>query len=182
MLFRRLNGANGLALLLLTLALIGTGLWAVRDVAGNQEEAPLLPQVGKPLPAFSLPLLDDGRVDNGSLQGKPAFINFWATWCPPCRREMSAMQSIHEELGGKISVVAINEGEDPATIKRFMTTGGFTFRVALDTTQDLMASWGFRFLPTSVFVDSRGKVCSIREGEMKHEEMLRRVNEALSGC
>ncbi len=78
------------------------------------------PRVGRRLPDFSLPTVDGGAVTRQDLSGKPAFLNFWASWCPPCRAEMPAIDAIAREERGRVNVLAINNGEPVVVARAFM--------------------------------------------------------------
>ncbi len=88
------------------------------------------PQPGNPAPDFQLLNLEGQNVSLSSLRGKPVLINFWASWCPPCRAEMPFIQQIFEdeEWSDKgLVILAINIGESPDTVKRFMASYGLSF-------------------------------------------------------
>ena len=94
-------------------------------------------------------------------------LNFWATWCPPCRFEMPFIQEIFEDKGwsGKgLKILAVDVGEDLSTVKEFLDDKGFSFPVLLDTKQDVAAEYDIRYFPTTFFVDKDGVIQAVEIG------------------
>jgi peroxiredoxin len=92
-------------------------------------------------------------------------INFWATWCPPCREEMPAMERLwqhHKDQG--FVIVAVSLDADPAVVKPFLDQYKLTFPVALDPKMDLGNAYGVRALPSSFIVDSQGYLAALALG------------------
>lgn len=117
--------------------------------------------------ALDFTLLDrNGQpVSLGSLIGKPVLLNFWATWCPPCRHEMPFFQEIHEEWANKgLVVLAINVGEDSSTVSDFIQENNYSFTVLLDTDQKVAVEYGIRYFPTTFFIDKDGIIQNIKVG------------------
>lgn len=84
-------------------------------------------------------------------------LNFWATWCPPCREEMPLIQQVYEELSDKeLVVLAINLGESSSKVKEFVQSYGLSFPVLLDTKQDIAQKYNIRGIPTTIFIDKNG--------------------------
>jgi cytochrome c biogenesis protein CcmG/thiol:disulfide interchange protein DsbE len=125
-----------------------------QSVAG--ETAPKDSQSGKPAPEFELASLNGQPVHLSDFKGHPVLINYWATWCPPCREELPLIQSRHEKYSSELVVLAINAGEDLATVKNYVQARGFTFSVLLDPEWKAEALFGIMAYPTSVFIDQNG--------------------------
>lgn len=149
---------------------------------GGAAGEPAVPRAGERLPDFALPTADGETVTRQDLLGKPTFLNFWASWCGPCRMEMPAIDALAREERGKVAVLAVNNGEPVAVARAFMRDNGFDLPVALDQDGALAGRWGFRYLPTSVFVDRRGTVCSIFDGALDEATMKREIARAKKGC
>jgi len=114
-------------------------------------------EVGSLAPGFQLQGLDGQAVSLGNLLGKPVLINFWATWCPPCRSEMPYIQEIYEEWSDKgLVVLAINIGESSSTVEDFMQSQNLSFTVLLDTKQDVAQSYNITGIPATFFIDKDG--------------------------
>jgi thiol-disulfide isomerase/thioredoxin len=116
---------------------------------------------------FSLPLLlpeDETReeiVTLSELRGKIVFLNFWATWCPPCRMEMPSMESLHQELKDRdLIMLAVNVGEAPDLVSGFMEDYRLTFPVAMDRNGSVSRQYGVQALPTTYIIDRRGLIVS----------------------
>jgi peroxiredoxin len=122
----------------------------------------LMPKVGRPAPNFVLPSLDGGKpISSEQFRGQTLVLNFWASWCPPCRAEMPDFQELWEERGpdGDLVVLAVNflaeDTVDAAAgvVEEF----GLTFPVATDTPNgDVGRRYGVRGLPATFFIDRDG--------------------------
>ena len=115
------------------------------------------PQVGKPAPDFQLPNLEGQAISLSGVRGKPVLLNFWATWCGPCRAEMPYLQQVYEEWSGKgLEVLAINIGESPSEVKRFLQTYNLSLPVLLDTKEATARKYNITGIPTTFFIDKDG--------------------------
>jgi len=126
-------------------------------------------------PDFTLPALSGELISLSDYAGKPVLINFWATWCPPCRIEMPAIQHVFDEQDGAFVVLAVNLEETHAVIQPFVDELGLTFPILLDS--DGLVTWQYRVLglPTSVFVTPEGTIYEQYIGPMDEtfiKEML----------
>ena len=122
-----------------------------------------LTPVAEPYPAPALKLADlDGKPhDLADLKGKLVVVNFWATWCPPCRREMPSLERLNRRLGGRgLAVLAVDVGEDADTV--FSFTGQLepapAFPLLLDLDSRALQAWKVKGLPTTFVVDALGWV------------------------
>jgi peroxiredoxin len=117
------------------------------------------PAVGKAAPDFTLKDLQGNSVTLSALRGKVVFLNFWATWCPPCREEMPAMQRLQEVFGKKnFTILAVNVEDDMAAVKKFLSQRPLAFPVLLDPdaeAQDLYKVYRF---PETFLIDRQGNV------------------------
>ena len=118
-----------------------------------------LPQEPVEAPALKLHDADGRLVDLAGLRGKLVFLNFWATWCVPCRREMPAMERLHRAYRERgLAVVAVNFRESGREVKAFMEPMGLTFPAPLDADGAVARSFGVRALPVTYLVDRDGKI------------------------
>lgn len=168
-------------LLALTVATIGLGAWRVRAGQQRVAEQSVASLTGQPKArAADFTLLTPGgeAVRLADLRGKVVLLNFWATWCPPCKAEMPDMQSLHEQYGGAqgLVILGIDFQEDAATVDAFVREHGLTFPIVLDptgeVTQDL---YHVRPLPTSMIIDREGFIRDVWNGQIVKAAMLARL-------
>ena len=123
-------------------------------ITGCEAEAP---ETSNKAPDFELPDLDGKPVSLSDFRGKPVFLNFWATWCPPCRAEMPYIQEIYKEWSGKeLVVLAINIGENPSKVGEFMESFSLSFLVLLDEDSKVSNEYNVPPIPTTFFIDKNG--------------------------
>jgi peroxiredoxin len=109
-------------------------------------------------PDFTLEDLSGKSVSLKNLKGKVVFLNFWATWCVPCRQEMPAMERLQQEFkSARFEVVAVNFREDKADIRKFLHELGLTFTVLLDKDGEVSEQYGVWSLPLSYFINRKGE-------------------------
>ncbi len=147
---------------------------------GSKTTVPPVAQVGSPAPDFQLRNLDGQAVSLSDFQGKPILINFWATWCPPCREEMPYLQQAYEEWTGKgLILLAIDIAESPATVRDFLQANKLSLPVLLDTNKDVSQKYGIVAIPTTFFVDKdsiiREKVVGAFAGKQDIDNHLARI-------
>jgi len=98
-------------------------------------------------------------------RGKVVFLNFWATWCPPCREEMPSMQVLYDELSDEgLEIVAVNVLEAEDIVAEFVEEHGFTYPVLLDRDGRVSLRYSVRAFPTSYVIDRNGNVIAVRPG------------------
>jgi len=118
------------------------------------------------LPALTLSDLQGRPVALAGLAGRPTVVNLWATWCPPCRREMPVLAAAQGRYPG-VRFVFVNQGEPPATVQAYLASQGLHLdQVLIDPRSALGAGLGQRALPTTVFLDAQGRVVTQRIGEL----------------
>lgn len=114
---------------------------------------------------FNLEGIDGRMVSLEDYKGKFVLLNFWATWCAPCRKEMPAMSNLHNEFGGEgLEVVGVHVGPSLAGVKKFLESVPVSFTVLMDKDMSL-ASWGVRGLPTTFLINPEGKLVYQAVGE-----------------
>ncbi len=109
-------------------------------------------------PQFTLPRLRGGSLSLNALRGQWVLVNFWATWCGPCRHEMPGLEEVHRRFGKQgLKVVAVNMGESKAQAQRFIEKGNFSFAVALDTRSAVARQWRAVQLPLTLLINPQGR-------------------------
>jgi thiol-disulfide isomerase/thioredoxin len=125
----------------------------------SAEEAQLKPWRGKATLELAGPNLQGGKVDLRDLRGRVVIVNFWATWCEPCREEMPSLERLRAKLAGKpFEVLAVNYGESREKVAGFLQREFVDLPIVLDTQKDLGRSWDVGGLPMTFVVDARGRV------------------------
>ena len=163
----------------------GIGTSQADDQAAGEGDAGIEPQPGKPLksgnkaPDFTAELIDGSTVTLSDFKGKPVIINFWATWCGPCVKEMPAFERLKENYGDEIGILAVNCGEDADTIKDFADANGYTFPIALDEEYQVSMLYPTNSIPYTVVIDGNGKVTHVSSGAVDADTMYERYKEAL---
>ena len=132
--------------------------------AGSLMAGELKPYKGKPLPDFSLVDMNGKQHSLADYKGKVVLINFWATWCPPCVKEMPSMQRLQDKFSDQpFETLAVNMGEDKATIQAFldseqMKKTPLSFSILLDSDGAVLKSWKIFAFPTTFLIDKEGNI------------------------
>lgn len=156
---------------------------SVAPTAQQDIEATTLIHAGDVAPDFTVEMLDGSRITLSDLRGKVVLVNFWATWCPPCRQEMSHLQKdVIDRFAGKdVVVLPISRGEKRETVEAFIEKMGYTFPVGFDGDQSIYKKYASNYIPRSVVVGKDGKVVYVAVGydETIAKEVDNAITEAL---
>ncbi len=134
--------------------------------------------VGTLAPNFRLPRLDGGEIDLSALRGRPVLVNFWASWCAPCRAEMPALARVaqnYEQAG--LVVVGINQLEDPDAVRQFVQEFGVTFPIALDRDGTVSRDWRVYGIPQTYLIDADGVIRKAWIGPVTEDSVSRALTE-----
>ena len=132
-------------------------------------------------PTLELASLDGPLRGLTAHRGRVVLVNFWATWCEPCREEMPAMQRLKQRMGDSLAVVAVNIGEGEPRIRDFLQKLPVDFDILLDRDKSALKAWSVRILPTTFLVGPDGRVRRqvIGEYDWSSEEAVRAVEALL---
>jgi thiol-disulfide isomerase/thioredoxin len=162
---------------------VGCAVGVLLAVTGAAAEAQIKRWTGNATPALSQPDLAGRTVDLKDLRGRVVLVNFWATWCDPCREEMPSFERLRAKLEGKpFEVITVNYGEGVAKISEFMRLQNLTLTVLLDPDKEVAAAWKAGGLPMTFLVDAQGKVrySAFGESDWSVGEPLRIVQSLLA--
>jgi thiol-disulfide isomerase/thioredoxin len=169
-------------LLLLSLVLLSASPARADDPPLQISLTPVRPRLVAPV--IELPNIEGQNISSAKLRGKVLIVNFWATWCPPCRREFASMERLRKIMADRpLEILAVNEGETVDVIEGFTATLDTPpmFHLLQDLSGDAMAGWPVRGLPTTFVVDKRGRIAfrAIGGREFDHPQMLRQIEHLL---
>ena len=152
---------------LLVWSLTTIGLWAISETSQQ-------------LPKLIVSELEGDTIDlNAIEQGKPRVINLWATWCPPCRREMPVLEKAQQDMI-EVGFVFVNQGEHQAVVKQFLDKESLTLgNVVVDNKAILGQLIGSRALPTTLFVDANGNLIDAHLGELSGASLAAKLKKLM---
>jgi peroxiredoxin len=138
------------------------------------------PATGYPAPDFTLATLDGQELTLSQLRGKPVVLNFWATWCEPCKRELPALQATAEHYGADVTIIGIDQGEEAPVVEEYLNQYNLTYPVILDRDFAISAKYNVAGLPTTFFIDSAGIIRHLWIGEMNRITLAEGIAEAVT--
>ena len=138
---------------------------AVRLVDGSGSG--VTPRIGEAAPGFTVERLAGEPLALSDLRGRPVIVNFWASWCPPCRGEMPDLEDLaREQRASGLTVLAVNLDEESAAVQRYATALDLTLSIGLDRGGHVSTLYNLVALPTSFFVDRQGVVRDLNIGAL----------------
>jgi len=171
-LFKIAFGAAGFALLLVIAVL------AYNALRGQAGPTPGVNEAREKAPDFAMTDDEGGSVKLSDMAGKPVVLNFWASWCPPCKAEMPDFEKVYKELGGEVHFMMVNltgASETKQAAAAFIQGQGFTFPVYYDDSQQGARAYGIRSIPTTVFIDRDGSIAATAQGMMSEAALRERI-------
>ncbi|MFD1031616.1 TlpA family protein disulfide reductase [Metaplanococcus flavidus] len=159
--------------------------WAIYDftLPGNSSDNPQSADsgeavetglaVGETAPDFTLQTLDGEEASLSDFRGKPVFVNFWATWCPPCRAEMPDMEKLYGNMDIEVLAVNLTDTEkSEGDVASFVEETALTFPILMDTEGELSSAYNVKAYPTSYLIDGDGMISFIAYGAMNYNQMV----------
>lgn len=163
------------AVLAATLLIFSTGLPSRADFTGYRVPGlsrPVAPESGAYAPPLQLNTLDGSTLSLEMLRGHPVVLNFWATWCAPCRQEMPTLQRYYADHADRgLRIVAVNMGEAPAQAAAWVRDFGLTFDILLDPDETSTQPYYLFGYPTTFIIDPEGVVLRVYRGPISADEL-----------
>ena len=155
--------------------------WSLYEFFGSSDNDVAQPsgeesglEIGQAAPDFEMEMLEGGTAKLSDYRGQPVIINFWATWCPPCRAEMPDFEKLHNEEDAVILAVNLTDSESSRVdVSNFVDELGLTLPVLLDEEGSVEDSYQLSAYPTSYMVDSEGVTQYVVRGAINYETMYR---------
>jgi peroxiredoxin len=154
--------------------LVLTGLdpsWLPFRIGDVPKADPAVPETNAPAPDFSLETLSGETVSLSDYTGQVVLINYWATWCIPCKAEMPLLQRYADQYKNDLVVLAVNDGETVDKVKPFVQELNLTLPVLLDPNETVTQQYRIRGFPTTMFVDQDGKIRYQHIGILNEEQL-----------
>lgn len=164
----------------LVIAIAVAGLLLTRGGAGNEFSPKSSTEAKEPAPNFTIQLLDGKDFRFSDYKGKPVLINFFASWCLPCREEMPVLEKVVLEYQPKgVVFLGIAVDDTEKKMKDFIAKYGVTFPVGLDKTAEIQKSFGLYGIPTTYFIDKNGVINYFHSGVVTEELLQHELNKLL---
>ena len=146
-------------------------------------ESTTLVKAGDKAPDFTVEMFDGTKTSLAELKGKVVLLNFWATWCPPCRQELTRVQKdIIDRFAGKEFVfLPVSRGEKRETVEAFREKTGYTFPMGLDSARTVYDRYASNYIPRNFLIDKEGKVVLATVGydDGEFDALIRTIEKTL---
>jgi cytochrome c biogenesis protein CcmG, thiol:disulfide interchange protein DsbE len=147
---------------------------------GHDPSAINSPLIGKPAPSFALKAVGTGQtIDVARLRGKPAIINFWATWCGPCYQEHPTLVQNAQVLGNQVQFVGVVFNDTEPKIQAFLSERGSAYPTLLDESGKTAIAYGVGGVPETFFLDKNGTIVAKYAGPLTTEELQANLAKAM---
>lgn len=162
--------------LVVTLALVlsvGMAITGCSSNSASPTQGTQGTEVGDLAPDFQLDNLEGASVSLSDFRGSPVMLNFWATWCSPCVREMPDIQSMYEEQSVKgLVLLPVNMGSTSSQVKEFLQSHDLFLPVLLDIDRKVAQEYGIQYIPTTFFIDEEGIIQVVKVGAFPNKEAI----------
>ncbi len=145
------------------------------DLNGQQQNV-----TGQTASNFEVKDSSGKTVSLSDFKGKPVVVNFWASWCPPCKQEMPFFNEVYKEVGSDIQFMMVDlvdgSRETESTAKAFIKDNGYVFPVFFDTDQSAAIAYSIYSIPTTIFIDKDGKIVQTHTGPFTKSDLLAEID------
>ena len=173
------------AIIAVILLLPSCGNRNAKKDAETDAESTTLVKAGDTAPDFTVEMVDGSSMTLGDLKGKVVLLNFWATWCPPCRQELTRVQKdlIDRFAGRDFLFLPVSRGEKRSDVAAFREKTGYTFPMGLDSTRTIYDRYATNFIPRNYLIDRDGRIITATIGYSPEEfdELIAAIERALAG-
>ena len=170
------------AILVCAAMLFGNSFKVKAQDRPTPEQATIVKE-GQKAPAYEVQMFDGSTVKLADLKGKVVLLNFWATWCPPCRAELARVEKdiIEKFKGQDLVFLPVSRGEKRETVATFREKMGYTFPMGLDSDGRVYAEYAKTYIPRNFLIDKNGKVvkASVGYDEAEFAELIKLIEEQL---
>lgn len=170
-----------IVVIIAVIALLPSGNEPARET--NEIEATTLVKAGDMAPDFTVEMFDGSTVSLAELRGKVVLLNFWATWCPPCREELTHVQKeiIDRFAGQPFVFLPVSRGESRTDVAAFREKTGYEFPMGLDSTRTVYDRFASNYIPRNFLIDAKGRVVTATVGfdNLEFEELIQTIEATL---
>jgi peroxiredoxin len=154
--------------------LLSNNTASTNNTASINNSAPVSGSLAKnAAPDFTLQKLDGGTITLSEFKGKkPVVFNFWASWCPNCRRDMPNLNRFYEKYKDKVEVIGVNLQENESTVRDFIASRGISFPIALDPYGQASNAFGIQYTNTHFLIDINGNLVRTIPGDIREADIV----------
>lgn len=132
-------------------------------------------------PDFTAQELITGKtIKLSDYRGKIVFLNFWGSWCPPCRAEMPSFEEVYEEYGDQIVIIGVGINDSKGNLISFAKSVGVTYPIVWDRTSEIARHYRIRSLPTTYRIDQKGQIRGVAQGGLQKEQLVKAIEALLA--
>ncbi|MBN2080880.1 TlpA family protein disulfide reductase [bacterium] len=126
--------------------------------------------VGQPLPEFGFATCNGEELATSDFAGRPLLVNFWATWCAPCVKELPHFAELHEEYGDEVTVLGVSVDQHPDYVRAFLEHNPLPYLLAWDS-EDIAGDLGFNSIPVTLAIDAEGNLAGVHRGYASQRDL-----------